>query len=333
MFSSLSPHTRAILTALFVTFLWATSWVIIKFGLRDNIPPLTFAGTRYTLAALCLLPLVLGQSSLRAPLRTLSRRQWMMLAALGLIFIGVAQGAQFVSLNYLPAVTVNLLLSFTTIVVTALGIFFLRERPLRVQWLGLALYLVGALIYFYPASLSGNEISGILAALVCLTANAVGAVLGRAINRSATIPPITVTLISMGIGGTALLAVGIILEPTPMFSLISILSILWLSVVNTAFAFTIWNWALRTLTAIEANIINSMMLVFIPGLAWLFLGETITLKALLALALETGGIFVVTLARWENPLASVRAFTRYKRSSYAKQTILNPTRDTDSTVD
>lgn len=310
MLHSLSPHTRAVFTAVFVTFLWATSWVIIKFGLRDNIPPLTFAGIRYSLAALCLLPIVLRQPKLRSSVRGFSPRQWQLLIVLGLIYIGVAQGAQFISLNYLPAVTVNLLLSFTTIAVTALGIFFLHERPLQAQWLGLGLYLAGVIIFFYPVTLSGNDFIGIAAALICLSANAVGVVLGRALNRTATIAPTLVTLITMTVGGFAMLITGIILEPTPTFSLPSILAIIWLAVVNTAFAFTLYNRTLQTLTAIESNIINNLMLVFIPGLAWLFLGETITLKALLALALATGGIFMVTLARWNRPLASVRAFAR-----------------------
>jgi len=310
VFRSLSPHTRAVLTALFVTFLWATSWVIIKIGLRDNIPPLTFAGLRYSLAALCLLPIVLRQPKLRNSVRRFSLRQWQLLIVLGLVYIGVAQGAQFVSLNYLPAVTVNLLLSFTTIAVTALGIFFLHERPLRAQWLGLGLYLAGVIIFFYPVTLSGSDFIGIAAALICLTANAVGVVLGRALNRTVTLAPIMVTLVTMTIGGFAMLVTGLILEPTPTLSLPSILAIIWLAVVNTAFAFTLYNHTLQTLTAIESNIINNMMLVFIPGLAWLFLGESITLKALLALALATGGIFMVTLARWDSPLASVRALTR-----------------------
>lgn len=308
MLRSLSPHSRAVLTALFVTFLWATSWVIIKFGLRDNIPPLTFAGLRYSIAALCLLPLVLRQPALRESMRRFSVRQWQLLIALGLIFIGAAQGMQFVSLSYLPAVTVNLLLSFTTIVVAVLGIFFLRERPMRAQWFGLTLYLVGAALYFYPVTLSGSDFIGIAAALVCLSANAIGAVLGRAINRTATITPILVTMITMITGGGTLLIAGLILEPAPVFSLLGILSILWLSVVNTAFAFTLYNGTLRTLTVIESNIINNMMLVFIPALAWLFLGETITLKSLLALMLAAGGIFVVTLARWGNRLALARLF-------------------------
>ena len=45
MFGNLSPQFKAVLQALFVTFLWSTSWVFIKFGLVD-IPALTFAGLR-----------------------------------------------------------------------------------------------------------------------------------------------------------------------------------------------------------------------------------------------------------------------------------------------
>ena len=43
-------HLQAVLTALFVTFLWSTSWVLIKLGLRASLPTVTFAGLRYGLA-------------------------------------------------------------------------------------------------------------------------------------------------------------------------------------------------------------------------------------------------------------------------------------------
>ena len=36
MLKTLSPHVRALLTALFVTFLWSTSWVFIKIGLMPD---------------------------------------------------------------------------------------------------------------------------------------------------------------------------------------------------------------------------------------------------------------------------------------------------------
>ncbi|MBL7064397.1 MAG: hypothetical protein ISS49_09380 [Anaerolineae bacterium] len=37
---------------------------------------------------------------------------------------------------YLPSVTVSLLLNFTTVVVTLIGIVLLAERPTTLQWLG-----------------------------------------------------------------------------------------------------------------------------------------------------------------------------------------------------
>ena len=66
------PHLAAVLQALFVTFLWSTSWVLIKIGL-DDITALTFAGLRYFLAFLFLIPLTLRREHRRG-LQGLSRR-------------------------------------------------------------------------------------------------------------------------------------------------------------------------------------------------------------------------------------------------------------------
>ena len=88
----LSSHTRAVLQAIFVTFLWSTSWVFIKIGLEE-IPALTFAGLRYGLAFLLLLPL-LFRGEARRSLARLSRHDWLWLVALGLVMYTLTQGAQ-----------------------------------------------------------------------------------------------------------------------------------------------------------------------------------------------------------------------------------------------
>ncbi len=47
----------AVLQALLVTFLWSTSWILVKIGLDDlDLQPLSFGGLRYALAGLILLP-------------------------------------------------------------------------------------------------------------------------------------------------------------------------------------------------------------------------------------------------------------------------------------
>jgi drug/metabolite transporter (DMT)-like permease len=54
--------------------------------------------------------------------------------------------------------------------------------------------------------------------------------------------------------------------------------LLFLSCINTALAFTLWNTSLTRLTAFEANIINNTMLVQIAILSWIFLGDAISWK-------------------------------------------------------
>jgi drug/metabolite transporter (DMT)-like permease len=119
--------------------------------------------------------------------------------------------------------------------------------------------------------------------------------LGRKINRKATIHPITVTLLSMGIGSIIMLASGLALQGLPVLSTKSILIILLLAVVNTAFTFTLWNYALQTLSAIESSIINGTMMVQIAILAWIFLGEKQELQQIIALFLAFVGAVIVNL--------------------------------------
>ena len=293
--NSKNAHLNAVLQALFVVFLWTTSWVLIKFGLEE-IPALTFAGLRYMLAFLCLLPLWL-LSARRRSAPALTRTHWRQLIGLGLLMYTLTQGAIFVALALLPAVTTNLVLSFTSVSVALMGIPWLGERPGRVQWVGVIVASLGAVFYFYPAAFQGQQLLGILAAMLGMLTNAASSVLGRAVNRRADLPPLLVTVVSMGAGSLALLSAGVLLQGLPRISLQGWGIIAWLAVVNTAFAFTLWNHTLRTLSATESSIINGTMLVWIPILAVLFLGESVSLKEGIGLGVVALGTLLVQLRR------------------------------------
>jgi drug/metabolite transporter (DMT)-like permease len=282
-----------LLQALLVTFLWSTSWVLIKVGLQD-IPALTFAGLRYALAFVCLLPFALRSGQLGA-LGTLSGRAWGRLVLLGLLFYSVTQGAQFVSLLYLPAMTTSLLLSFTTVLVGLLGGILLGERPSPVQWAGTGLYLLGVVVFFYPAMLPSGPLVGLVVACAGVLANALSSILGRHVNRSGELAPMAVTVVSMGIGAAVLLIGGVAVQGLPRLSLLHWGIVLWLAVVNTAFAFTLWNRTLRTLTAMESSIINNTMLFQIAILAWVFLSEDLDGWKVLGMVLAAVGTLVVQL--------------------------------------
>jgi drug/metabolite transporter (DMT)-like permease len=290
-----AQQSTAVLIAFVVTFLWSTSWVLIKIGLVE-IPPLTFAGMRYLLATLVLFPLALRQDR-RQGLRSLSRRGWLDLVLLGIVFYTFTQGAMFFSLAYLPAATVSLVLSFTPLLVGVLGVFVLTEKPARGFWFGAGLCLLGSLIYLAPFTVPTNAWLGWVGAVFSLLANTAASLLGRSVNRKAILDPVLVTLISMGIGAIVLFGAGVIFEGPPVLSVKSIFILLWLAVVNSAAAFTLWNRVLRTLDAAQSSLINNTMLFQIVILAWLFLGESLTLQAVVGLLLAGGGVFLAQYTR------------------------------------
>jgi drug/metabolite transporter (DMT)-like permease len=289
--SNKRSHITAILIALFVTFLWSTSFILIKWGLSE-IPPLTYAGLRYSIAFLCLLPFVFKKERI-AEIKNLGQKDWFRLIALGFLFYTFTQGTQFIGLSLLPAVTVSLLLNFTPIVVAVMGIFLLSEKPTVLQWLGTIFFIIGILIYFYPVDLSGSQAIGISVMIIGILANSGSAILGRSINRENKISALTITFVSMGIGSFIMLFAGIIFQGLPPISLTTFLYLLWLATINTALAFTLWNLSLRNLTAMESSIINGTMLIQIAFLAWIFLGESISIKEAAGMLIAaTGALFV-----------------------------------------
>lgn len=291
-------HVIAIFQALLVTLLWSSSFVIIKIGLSE-IPPLLFAGLRYFIAFLVLLPVLL-QKKYRNEIAGITKTQWIKLSLLGIVFICLTQGAQFVGLSLLPSVTVSLWLNFTPVIVAVLGIFFLNEIPTSKQWLGVSLFIAGVFVYFIPVSFEGNLFLGLIVMTVGVFANASASIQGREINRDKNLSPIVVTGISMGVGSIILLAFGFSYQSIESISPSNIILLLWMAVVNTAFAFTLWNKTLRTLTAIESVLINNTMLIQIALLAWIFLGETISFKEAIGMLIAVVGIFFVQTGKRRN---------------------------------
>lgn len=285
------PHRRALLTALFVTILWSSSWILIRYGLDDEgLRPITFAGLRYATAAFVLIGVVATRPRARRDLRSLNVHQLVGLAILGLVLIAIAQGAQFVALDNQPAATTGLVLSMTPLLVALVAGASLGERATARQLAGAVMVAGGAALYF-SGSLAATAV-GMTAAIVCLAANGAGALLGRRINRDLRRSPLVTTTVSMTVGAVILLTAGIATEGMPGVSGRAWAFIGWLAVVNTAFAFTLWNHTQRHLTATESATINNTMLIQIAALAWIFLAEAPSLIQVIGIIAVTVGITI-----------------------------------------
>ena len=99
----------------------------------------------------------------------------------------------------------------------------------------------------------------------------------------------------MGIGSVALLGWGLSTEPWPQFTQQSLIFLLVMVLVNTAFAFYLWNMALKGLQATEASIINNTIIIQIALLAWVFLGEELSGLDIAGISLAFAGALIVQI--------------------------------------
>ena len=289
-------HLAAIGIALFVTVLWSSSWVLIRWGLDgEGLEPITFAALRYGLAAMVVVMWMLIRDRPRGPLLGLDRSTGVRIIALGILMYAVTQGAQFIALDNQPAATTSLVLSLTPLLVAGLAVVSLAEVPSSRQLVGAILVAAGAWLFFVGDL--GATAAGMAAAAISLGANVASALLGRHVNRQAVLSPVTVTALSMAVGAAILVAVGLATEGIPSVSARAWLIIVWLAVVNTALAFTLWNLSLRRLSAVESAGINNTMLIQIAVLAWVFLNETPGVAELGGIALVSAGVFLTQAVR------------------------------------
>jgi len=287
-------HIKAVLLAVLVTILWSSSFVLIKIGLKQ-IPAVAFAGIRYFIAFLVLAPFQFFSRERMTTVRGLEPHDWLRVLSLGVLFYTCTQASSFIGLSILPAVTVSLVFNFTPFLVAFSGMVFLSEKPTFYKWLGLLLFACGIAVFFFPVRVPKDQVYGLLVVIFGVIANAGSSILGRSINREKRIQPLVLTVLSMGFGSLLLLIAGTAMNGLPALRMQNWIIILVLAVVNTAVAFTVWNYTLRTLLALESSIINNTMLFQVAILAWVFLGERMAGKQIAGMMISGAGAVLVQL--------------------------------------
>jgi drug/metabolite transporter (DMT)-like permease len=204
-------------------------------------------------------------------------------------------------LFFLNSVTVTFILNLTPLFVLGLSILFLNELPSKVQFIGIIMTLFGVTIFFYDALADFGTVLGVLITLVSGIGWAFYIILSRHCLSKDNESVITLTSTAMIFGAFMLLGATGLTGNLVNVSLNGWMIILWLSIVNTAIAFFLWNHALKTLKAIEQAILQNTMLIQISLMAFFFLQEPITEYNILGMMIVFSGVLIAQLrAKKEN---------------------------------
>jgi drug/metabolite transporter (DMT)-like permease len=278
----------------FLCIIWGSTWIFIKIGL-DDLPPVTFAATRFLLATILLLPIVLIRG-FEFP----KGREWYLI-----VFTGVLQftfnyallfwGEQFIT-SGLAAVLQ------TTI--PAFGLVFARilvptERITPAKIFAVLLGGAGVAIVFKDQlQLNGsNAFWGSVAVVVGALGAALASVLIKAKGRG--IHPASLTLCQMICGLIPLLIYGFAVEGNPLnfaWTRWAIFSVVYLAIVGSIMAFWLYYWLLGKMDVTKAMMISLVTPLIAVVVGAFTRGEKLELQTLIGGALILASVaFIVFL--------------------------------------
>jgi drug/metabolite transporter (DMT)-like permease len=276
---------------LFVLF-WSSSFITAKIGLRD-ITPLLFVAVRLIV---CAIVLVTAMVVTRRSWRPLGGRRWLHCAVAGALLNAAGLMAPHVGLLMAPAAQIALVQSLTPLLTSVLGIALLRERLRGAQVLGLVLGVAGVGLVVGQAALeSTTRFQGLALAFVGVLGLVAGTLyFGRFCRGVPLLPGATAQFISAA--AVASLCAWLFETPRANWSHAAIACVAWNAVVVSLGGMGLYSAMLARGTAAR----TSANFYLVPGtaalLAWLLLGERLTLFAISGLIVASVGCWLVNAA-------------------------------------
>jgi drug/metabolite transporter (DMT)-like permease len=263
-----ASRRRAIALLLLTALLWSTSGLFVKLL---NWHPLSIFSARGIVAGVVFLIWLR-----RAPLRI---TPFLVAGAAGYM------GAQFLFIfsTRLTTAANAIFLQYTApIYVLIFGVWFLGERPRRIDWITMVVIFAGMLLFF-GEKLTFEGLYGNLAAILGGVALAIMIVCTRAQKES---HPAQIFLIGSCLGG--LVGLPSVLQET--WSLTEVAIIAYLGIFQTGLASALYSIGIRQVPALESNLILMLEPVLNPLWVFLVIGESPAPIALLGGAVVLGAI-------------------------------------------
>jgi len=299
---------------LLMTLIWGTNYALVKTAFRE-IDPQAFNALRLIVASAVMIGVNLLVSRFRPPPdaghgideiasifhtpATVTRRDWLLLAWLGLVGHCLYQFLFIGGLAQTSVANGALIVSSSPIVITLLSTVMGKERLGALHWAGTLLSFLGIYIvvgrgaHVSDASLRGDLM--LLAAVVCWALYTIGA--RPLVARHS---PVGVTALSMLLGTMMYLPLAATALAGQDWSTVSALT--WIKLVYSALfaiciSYTIWYAAVREIGSARTSVYSNLLPIVAMVTAYFWLGEPLGLDKFAGAAAVLAGVALTRLGQ------------------------------------
>lgn len=277
--------------------IWGSTWLFIKIGLANHLPPLTFAGIRFIIAFI-ILAIIIGVRRITLPR---AGRDWLLLAVSGVLAFSLNYGLVFWGEQYSSSGLAALLQSTLPAFGLIIAHYYLPGEPMTpAKIAGVTMGVIGVgVVFSNQLQVSGPKALWGSAALVFgAFCAAYSNVLVKAYGLK--LQPAVLAAGQMLFGLLPLFLVGIPLEGNPLrlhWTRMALVSLFYLAIVGTVVAFLLYYWLVQHMDVTKTMLIALVTPVGAVLLGMVVLHEQMNWRTLVGGALIILGIGLIVTRR------------------------------------
>lgn len=273
-------------TCLVITFIiWGSLYVVAKYALAV-VPPVTVLLVRYLLSVVLLFFIVR-----RRGMKKIDRADWKYFVIIGGVGYFTSIACQLMGTHLLDASLASLINALNPVFIPLMAALFLKERISPRRIIGIAVSVAG--VYIILGGGGGSfSLAGLAASLLSVFFWSLSSVTVRKV--SGRYDPIQIALVGMAIALFFNIPAAIwelSVEPCS-FTVPAVLSLLYLAVVCTALAHTLWNKSLQLLSAGTCSMLYPLQPLTSAVMGVVLLHEQITAGFIAGALVISAGILI-----------------------------------------
>lgn len=280
--------------------IWGANFVVAKVTLQE-FPPMSLAFLRFALASLFLAPFFFTQTKkVKIDTKDLPK-----LIAIGIFMTSLNIAFFLEGIQRTTAINASVLTLVIPIFSVLCGWWFLKEKVLFINLLGIGIGLVGTLVIIgLPQILSGNYSPQTLTGNTLIILASLSWVIGATVSKSISgkYSSLVITAVSFMVS-TIVLLIPAALEyinnpgwPTQV-TFLGLLGLAYMTLLSSISAYFLFEWGLFQTSIIAADLFQYIEPLIATSLAIAVLGERISTSFIIGAIFIVVGLYIGTLAK------------------------------------